>query len=124
MLLQRSCTEAGHGLAIGLQDIIKKVLMDLENRPKSGRPSKAYLEKLLVKVRQKLKEGKQGWTTQQVNEMIVKEGNVHYHQIYIYTLLHKWGFKQNVPRKVHVNTASYEEKKQFKKSTENTRLST
>jgi hypothetical protein len=34
--------------------------------------------------------------------MIVKEGNVHY-------------FKQKVQRKVHVNTASYEDKKQFKK---------
>jgi transposase len=47
--------------------------------------------------------------------MIVKEGKVHYHQIYIYSLLHRWGFKQKVPRKVHVNTASYEEKKHFKK---------
>jgi hypothetical protein len=35
---------------------------------------------------------------------------VRYHNIYIYTLLHKWGFKQKVPRKVHVNTASREEK--------------
>jgi transposase len=86
----------------------------LENRPKSGRPSKLS-DQVAVKVRKKLKERKQGWTTQQVNEMIVKEGNVHYHQIYIYTLLHKWGFKQKVPRKVHVNTASYEDKKQFKK---------
>jgi putative transposase len=86
----------------------------LENRPKSGRPSKLS-EEVAVKVMKKLKERKQGWTTQQVNEIIVKEGNVHYHQIYIYTLLHKWGFKQKVPRKVHVNTAPYGEKKQFKK---------
>ncbi|MGA9845089.1 MAG: hypothetical protein WBQ25_22520 [Nitrososphaeraceae archaeon] len=43
--------------------------------------------------------------------MIVKEGNGHYHQIYIYTLPRKWGFKQKVPRKVHVNTAPYEDKK-------------
>ncbi len=27
----------------------------------------------------------------------------------------KWGFKQKVPRKVHVNTASLEEKDNFKK---------
>jgi len=47
--------------------------------------------------------------------MIVKEGNVHYYQIYIYTLLHSWGFKQKVPRRVHVNTASNEEKEGFKK---------
>ena len=92
----------------------KEGINGLENRPKSGRPSKLPKE-VALKVRKKLKEGKQGWTTQQVNEMIVKEGNVHYHQIYIYTLLHKWGFKQKVSRKVHVNTASQKEKKQFKK---------
>jgi Zn-dependent M32 family carboxypeptidase len=48
--------------------------------------------------------------------MIIKEGRVHYHQIYIYTLLHKLGFKQKVPRKVHVNTASYEEKNNSKRA--------
>jgi transposase len=46
-----------------------------------------YLD-VAVKVRKKRKERKHGWTAQQVNEMILKEGNVHYHQIYIYTLLH------------------------------------
>ncbi len=92
----------------------KEGIDGLKNRPRSGRPSKLS-DQVAVTVRRKLKERKQGWTTQQVNEMIVKEGNVHYHQIYIYTLLHKWGFKQKVPRKVHVNTASQKEKKQFKK---------
>lgn len=86
----------------------------LENRSKSGRPSKLS-EEVAVRIRKKLKQRKQGWTTQQVHEMIVKEGNVHYHQIYIYSLLHRWGFKQKVPRKVHVNTASDEEKEEFKK---------
>jgi hypothetical protein len=42
--------------------------------------------------------------------MIVKEGNVHHHQIYIYSLLHRWGFKQKVPIKVHATTTSNEEK--------------
>ena len=92
----------------------KEGIDGLENRPKSGRPSKLS-DQVAVKVRKKLKERKQGWTTQQVHEMIVKEGNVHYHQIYIYSLLHRWGFKQKVPRKVHINTASNVEKKQFKK---------
>jgi putative transposase len=91
----------------------KEGIDGLENRPKSGRLSKPP-EEVAFKVRKKVKERKQGWTTQQVSEMIVKEGKVHYHQIYIYSLLHRWGFKQKVPRKVHVNTASYEEKKQFK----------
>jgi putative transposase len=86
----------------------------LESRPKSGRPSKLP-ERIAIRIRKKLKERKQGWTTQQVHEMIVKEADVHFHQIYIYSLLHRWGFKQKVPRKVHVNTASDEEKEEFKK---------
>ena len=92
----------------------KEGIDGLENRSKSGRPSKLPRE-VAVRIRKKLKQRKQGWTTQQVHEMIVKEGNVHYHQIYIYSLLHRWGFKQKVPRKVHVNTASDEEKEEFKK---------
>jgi hypothetical protein len=32
--------------------------------------------------------------------------------------MHKWGFKQKVPRKVHVKTASKEEKERFKKEQE------
>src|ERR1044071_3975240 len=60
-------------------------------------------------------ESKQGWTTEQVNDLIVHESGIHYHYTHVYRLLYKWGFKQKVPRKVHVNTASKEEKIQFKK---------
>jgi hypothetical protein len=35
-----------------------------------------------------------------------------------FTDMHKWGFIQKVPRKVHVNTASKEEKECFKKEPE------
>lgn len=101
----------------------KEGIDGLENRSKSGRPSKLP-EEVAIRIRKKLKERKQGWTTQQVNEMIIKEGDVHYHQIYIYSLLHRWGFKQKVPRKVHVNTASNEEKSSSKKSKSGSRQST
>ncbi|MBV9179031.1 MAG: winged helix-turn-helix domain-containing protein [Nitrososphaeraceae archaeon] len=47
--------------------------------------------------------------------MIVEESGIQYHYTHIYRLLHKWGFKQKIPRKVHVNTASKEEKERFKK---------
>ena len=83
-------------------------------------PSKLPLE-IAVKIKKKPKESEQeGWTTaKQVNEMIVKDGGRgRYHHIYIhYTLLHKWGFKQAERyqgRKVHVNTASEEEKEGLK----------
>ena len=47
--------------------------------------------------------------------MIIKESGIKYHHNYIYCILCRWGFKQKVPRKVHVNTASAEEKEDFKK---------
>ena len=47
-----------------------------------------------------------------------KSGGIRYHYTHICRLLHKWGFKQKVPRKVHVNTASREEKEDFKKEPE------
>jgi transposase len=63
-----------------------------------------------------LKESKQGWATKQVSDLIVRESGIHHHYTHVYRLLHKWGFKQKVPRRVHVNSASYEEKKNSKKS--------
>ena len=50
-----------------------------------------------------------------MEELIVKKSGIKYHYTHIYRILRKWGFKQKVPRKVHVNTASREEKDDFKK---------
>ncbi|MDN5846584.1 MAG: winged helix-turn-helix domain-containing protein [Candidatus Nitrosocosmicus sp.] len=49
--------------------------------------------------------------------MILRESGirVRYHHNHIYRIVRKWGFKQKVPRKVHINTASAEEKETFKK---------
>lgn len=61
-------------------------------------------------------ENRQGWTTKQVNGLIVHEsGGIYYHYTHVYRIPHKWGFKQKVSRKVHVSTASKEEKGVFKK---------
>ena len=89
----------------------------LRDRPKSGRPSDIPKE-IVYKIKNELLSSKQGWTTKQVYDIIVRESGVLYHHIYIYTLLRKWGFKQKVPRKIHVNTASKEEKERFKKEPE------
>jgi putative transposase len=86
----------------------------LKDKPKCGRTSHLPSE-IALKIRKKLTESKQGWSTKQVNDMIVEESGIQYHYTHIYRLLHKWGFKQKIPRKVHVNTASEEEKEQFKK---------
>jgi hypothetical protein len=71
----------GFGLACQVQK--KEGVQGLKDRPKSGRPPKLTPE-IAVKIKKKLKESKQGWTTEQVNEMIVKDGGVRYHNIYIY----------------------------------------
>ncbi|MER5190423.1 MAG: winged helix-turn-helix domain-containing protein [Candidatus Nitrosocosmicus sp.] len=47
--------------------------------------------------------------------VILKKSGIKYHYTHIYCILRKWGFKQRVPRKVHVNTAPLEEKTDFKK---------
>lgn len=90
----------------------------LKNRPKSGRPPDIPRE-VLYQITNELSFRKEGWTTKQVEDLIVrKSGGIRYHYTHIYRLMHKWGFKQKVPRKVHVNTASREEKERFKKEQE------
>jgi len=95
----------------------KEGIEGLRDRPKSGRPPDIPGE-IVYNIKNQLLSSKQGWTTKQVYDIIVKESGIHYHHIYIYTLLRRWGFKQKVPRKVHVNTASKEEKEHFKKQPE------
>ena len=88
----------------------------LKDKPRSGRPAKLPTE-VALRIRRELSESSQGWTTKQVGEMIFREGRTSYHYTHIYRLLHKWGFKQKVPRKRHINAASREEKLAFKKGT-------
>lgn len=97
-----------------LQRYSKEGIKGLQNKPKSGRIPQIPLE-VSMRIRKTLMESRQGWTTKQVNELIVKESGIHHHYTHVYRLLHKWGFKQKVPRRVHVNTASNEEKEEFKK---------
>jgi putative transposase len=92
----------------------KEGLEGLRNRTKSGRPSE-LTEEISYQIKKELKENDKGWTTKQVEELIVQKSGIKYHYTHIYRILRKWGFKQKVPRKIHVNTASVEEKDAFKK---------
>jgi transposase len=89
-------------------------LEGLKDRIKTGRPPELS-EETSYQIKKELSNSKQGWTTKQVEELIIKKSGIKYHYTHIYRILHKWGFKQKVPRKVHVNTASLEEKDAFKK---------
>src|SRR6478752_8562201 len=94
----------------------KEGIEGLKDRTKSGRPSEIS-EETSYQIKKELKESKQGWTTKQVEELIIKKSGIKYHYTHIYhCILRKWGFKQKkVPRKIHVNTASQQEKEDFKK---------
>ena len=92
----------------------KEGIEGLKDRTKSGR-SPEISEETSYLIKQELIESNKGWTTKQVEELIIKKSGIKYHFIHIYRILRKWGFKQKVPRKVHVNTASNEEKEAFKK---------
>src|SRR6185503_21107061 len=99
----------------GLKSYDKDGLEGLRNRTKSGRPSEIS-EETISHIKQELKESNQGWTTKLVvEELIIKKSGIKYHFTHIYRILRKWGFKQKVPRKVHVNTAFKQEKDDFKK---------
>ena len=86
----------------------------LKDIPKSGRPTELP-EEIEYKIKTILTDSNQGWTTKQVEELITKESGIRYHSNHIYRILRRWGLKQKVPRKVHINTASAEEKDEFKK---------
>ena len=92
----------------------KEGVEGLKDRPKIGR-SPELSEGISYQIRKELKESNQGWTTKQVEELIVERSGIKYHYTHIYRILRKWGFNQKVPRKVHVNTSSREEKNDFKK---------
>jgi transposase len=89
-------------------------LQGLKDRTRSGRPPDVPKDAML-QIRQELEDSKIGWDFRQVMDLIYNKTGVRYHEVHIYRLLHKWGFKPKVPQKRFVNTASIKDKKKFKK---------
>ena len=92
----------------------KDGLDGLKDQPRSGRPPDVP-KGVMIKIKQELAESNTGWDFRQVMDLIYKKTGVRYHEVHIYRLLHKWGFKSKVPQKRFVNTASIKDKKRFKK---------
>jgi len=92
----------------------KEGIEGLKDIPKSGRRPELPKE-TEYEIREILREDNTGWTTKQIEEVITRESGIKYHPNHIYRIVKKLGLKQKVPRKVHVNTASKEEKEEFKK---------
>jgi len=73
-------------------------------------------KEMLSKIRRELSESPSGWKAKEIMDIIYKRTGVRYHhEVHVYILLHKWGFKPKVPQRRFVNIASKEEKEQFKK---------
>ncbi|HEX5187866.1 MAG TPA: helix-turn-helix domain-containing protein, partial [Nitrososphaeraceae archaeon] len=86
----------------------------LKDKDRSGRPPEVPKE-IMVKIRKELTDSDIGWDFRQVMDLIYKKTGVRYHEVHIYRLLHKWGFKPKVLQKRFVNSAPAKEKKRFKK---------
>ena len=73
-------------------------------------------KEMLSKIRRELSESPSGWKAKEIMDIIYKRTGVRYHhEVHVYRLLHKWGFRPKVPQRRFVNIASKEEKEQFKK---------
>jgi putative transposase len=88
----------------------------LKDKERTGRPPTVPKD-VMVKIRRsELAESNTGWDFRQVMDLIYRKTGVRYHEVHIYRLLHKWGFKPKVPQKRFVNTtASKKDKRKFKK---------
>ena len=93
----------------------KDGLDGLKDKERSGRPPDVPKE-IMVKIRQELADSNTGWDFRQVMDLIYNKTGVRYHEVHIYRLLHKWGFKPKVPQKRFVNTASLKKRRDSKKS--------
>ena len=73
-------------------------------------------KEMLSKIRRELSESPSGWKAREIMDIIYKRTGVRcHHEVHVYRLLHKWGFRPKVPQRRFVNIASKEEKEQFKK---------
>ena len=92
----------------------KDGLDGLKDKERSGRPPDVP-EDVMMQIRSELADSNIGWDFRQVMYLIYKKTGVRYHEVHIYRLLHKWGFKPKVSQRRFVNTAFEKYKKRFKK---------
>ena len=86
----------------------------MKDKERSGRPPDVP-EDVMIQIKNELVDSNNGWNFRQVMDLIYRKTGVRYHEVHIYRLLHKCGFKSKVPQKRFVNTASVKEKRKFKK---------
>ena len=82
---------------------------------RTGRPSKIPKKKL-VTIEKQIAENPSDWSAKQVMNLIYEKSGVKYHEVHVYRLLHQWGYTPKVAQKRFVNSATPEEKQNFKKT--------
>ena len=92
----------------------KDGLDGLKDQPRSGRPPDVP-EDVMMQIRSELADSNTGWDFRQIMDLIYKKTGVRYHEVHIYRLLHKWGFKSKVSQRRFVNSAFTKDKRKFKK---------
>ena len=92
----------------------KEGIEGLKTRQKSGRPSEIS-EEVVYRIKKELKESGYGWTTKQVEELIIKKSGIKYHYTHIPCIFVN-GVSNKRYHESNVNTASKEEEDAFKKS--------
>jgi putative transposase len=92
----------------------KDGLEGLKDKKRTGRPPEIPKD-VMVKIRKELSDSNTGWDFRQVMDLIYTKSGIRYHEVHIYRLLHKWGFKSKIPQKRFVNSASKKDKRKFKK---------
>jgi putative transposase len=107
----------GGGAYKWLRRFQKEGLDGLRDRHRSGRPTDIPKEKMR-KIRKELSNNPSGWKAKEVMNLMYERTGIRYHEVHIYRLLHKWGFRPKVPRTRFVNAALKQEKDKFRKRQE------
>ena len=76
----------------------KSGLEGLKDLHRSGRPPEVS-EEIFSEIRSELSESPSGWKAKEIMNIIYQRTGVRYHEVHLYRLLHKWGFKPKVPQK-------------------------
>ena len=98
----------------------KECIEGLKDRTKSGRPTEIS-EEIVYQIKKELSNSKQGWTTKQAEELIIKKSGIKYHYIHIYHVsLENGDSNKKYQERYMLTLASSEEKESFKKSCPNT----
>ena len=76
----------------------KEGINGLKDRTKSGRPTEIS-EEIGYQIRKELKESNYGWTTKQMEELIIKKSGIKYHFIHIYRIFVNGALNRRYPER-------------------------